>query len=382
MNTTNYDIVILGGGCAGMQLMYQFIHHAQYKGESILILDADKTYLQSKSWCFWHTNDAHPYQSIFNTTWNNLSIGFLNETLESAINPYRYSFIKSESFFDFHFNEIKHNQSVVYSNDAVLSIDKDANQFIIHTNKGIVTTPALYSSFWNQQQVSKETNLYLKQQFFGWEIEVEQPVFDASAATLMDFSITQTKGVNFAYVLPFSTHSALIEITGFCSEDYTTEFFEEELKKYIQRKWNCSFKIVKTEYASIPMTNFLFNRFTSEGAIAIGTAAGMIKPTTGYAFNRITRDSKLLANQFFNKEKPAEFTHTRFKFYDRLLLQLLKYSPAKALHILMQLFRKVPYQQILRFLDEDSSLFQEAVLFAKLPKKDFLKQVFKHGKKN
>jgi len=41
----------------------------------------------------------------------------------------------------------------------------------------------------------------------------------------------------------------------------------------------------------------------------------------------------------------------------------------------MQLFRKVSYQHILRFLDEDSSLFQEALLFAKLPKKDFIKQI-------
>jgi len=121
---------------------------------------------------------------------------------------------------------------------------------------------------------------------------------------------------------------------------------------------------------------FTFKRFTKEGAIAIGTAAGMVKPTTGYAFNRIYRDSILLANQYFNKEVPAEFSHTRFKFYDRLLLQLLKHSPSKGLHILKQLFRKVSYQQILCFLDEDSSLFQEALLFAKLPKKDFIKQIF------
>lgn len=371
MKTNHYDIVILGGGCAGMQLMHQFIHHAQYRGESILIVDADKTYLQHKSWCFWHTDDAHPYQSIFNTTWNKICIGFPDETQERVIDPYRYSYIKSETFFDFHFNEIKQYPNIEYTNDVVLSVEKNVNQFLIRTNKGDVTTPALYSSFWNQQQVTKDSNLFLKQQFFGWEIDVEQPVFNANSATLMDFSITQSQGVNFAYVLPYSKHRALIEITGFCSDEYSADFFEEELKKYIQKKWNCSYKIIKTEHASIPMTNFSFNRFTKEGAIALGTAAGMIKPTTGYAFNRITRDSILLVNHFFNKEIPAEFTHTRFKFYDRLLLQLLKYSPAKALHILMQLFRKVPYRQILRFLDEDSSLFQEAALFAKLPKKDF-----------
>ncbi|OYZ01768.1 MAG: hypothetical protein B7Y37_06335 [Sphingobacteriia bacterium 28-36-52] len=376
MNTTNYDIVILGGGCAGMQLMHQLIHHAKYKGESILILDADKTYLQSKSWCFWHSSNVHPYQSIFNTTWNSISIGFPEGNQEKIIEPYRYSFIKSETFFDFHFDEIKQHPNIDYTNDVVTHVEKNGSQFVIHTNSGIVSTTALYSSFWNQQSVASETNLFLKQQFFGWEIYTEQPVFKATAATLMDFSIEQAEGVTFAYVLPYSENHALIEITGFCAEAYSIDFFEDALKKYIQKNWNCPYTILKTEHASIPMTNFVFKRFTREGAIAIGTAAGMVKPTTGYAFNRIYRDSVLLANHFFNKEVPAEFTHTRFKFYDRLLLQLLKYHPNKALFILMQLFRKVSYQHVLRFLDEDSTLFQEALLFAKLPKKDFIKQLF------
>jgi lycopene beta-cyclase len=376
MNTTNYDIVILGGGCAAMQLMHQFIHHSQYNGESILILDADKTFLQSKSWCFWHSSDVHPYQSIFNTTWNNLTVGFPEGVKEKMIEPYRYSYIKSETFFDFHFEEINQHPNITYSNESVISVEKSSNQFLIHTSDGIVSGEVLYSSFWNQQEVEKETSLFLKQQFYGWEIYTEHPVFNADAATLMDFSIAQTNGVNFAYVLPYSAHYALIEITGFCAEDYSTDFFEEVLTQYIQQNWNCPFKILKTEHASIPMTNFSFNRFTKEGAIAIGTAAGMVKPTTGYAFNRITRDSILLANAYFNLEQPAEFSNTRFKFYDRLLLQLLKHSPAKALHILKQLFRKVSYQQILRFLDEDTTLFQEALLFAKLPKKDFIKQIF------
>jgi len=376
MNTTNYDIIILGGGCAGMQLMHQLIHHAQYKGESILIVDADKVYSANKSWCFWHKMEAHPYQSIFNTTWNELSIGFPNETQQSLIHPYQYSFIKSETFFEFHFNEIKQHSNIEYTNDIVLSVEKKGTEFLINTNKGVLSTKALYSSYWNQQAVAKETQLFLKQQFFGWEIQTDEPVFNAQSATLMDFDIPQTSGVNFAYVLPYSAHHALIEITGFCSDDYTTEFFETVLTNYIQKKWNCTFKIIKTEQASIPMTNFSFKRFTKEGAIAIGTAAGMVKPTTGYAFNRIYRDSQLLANHFYNQETPAEFRNTRFKFYDRLLLHLLKYQPNKALQILMQLFLKVSYQHILRFLDEDSSLFQEALLFAKLPKKDFIKQIF------
>ena len=64
MKSNHYDIVILGGGCAGMQLMYQLIHHTKYKEESILIVDPNKAYLESKSWCFWHKEKTHPYQSM------------------------------------------------------------------------------------------------------------------------------------------------------------------------------------------------------------------------------------------------------------------------------------------------------------------------------
>ena len=375
MKTNHYDIVILGGGCAGMQLMHQLLHHTAYNGETILILDADKTHQQSKSWCFWHKAPTHPYQSIFHTTWNSLIIGFPEGNQKHLIDPYRYSFIKSETFFDFHFNEINQEPNVVYSNDSVIAYKKLGNQFEVHTNNGIITTPALYSSFWHPNEVANASNLFLNQQFYGWEIETDQPVFDAEAATLMDFDIPQTNGVNFAYVLPFTQQHALIEITAFCAEAYSIEFFESTLKQYIADKWPCNFRIIKTEQAIIPMTNFAFNRFTQEGAIAIGTAAGMVKPTTGYAFNRIMRDSIVLADAYFKQTLPKAFTPSRFKFYDRLLLQLLKHSPNKALHILMQLFRKVAYQTILQFLDEDTDLFQEASLFAKLPKKDFLKQI-------
>ncbi len=376
METTSYDIIILGGGCAGMQLMYQLMQHSQYKGQSILILDADKTYTQKKSWCLWHDSNAHPYQSIFNTTWNNISVGFPDGTQQKKINPYRYSYMKSEVFFDFHFDIIKQNQGLTYTNDTVINIQKSDNQFIIETNNGYVRTEALYSSYWDQTEVFNKSNLFLKQQFYGWEIKTDTPVFDDGSATLMDFSIPQTNGVNFAYVLPYSSTHALVEITGFCAEDYSTDFFEEVLTHYIRKNWKTSYQIIKTEHSSLPMTNYAFGRYTADGAITIGTAAGMVKPTTGYAFNRITRDSLQLADDYFTNRLPANFTKSRFKFYDRLLLQLLKDSPDKALDILMQLFRKVPYQTILRFLDEDTSLFQEASLFAKLPKKDFLKQLF------
>lgn len=376
MTTIKYDIIILGAGCAGMQLLHQFINHEKYSGQSILLMDADKIFKQTKSWCFWHANNDHPYKGIFSKSWNSLTIGFPENNLQKNIAPYQYSFIKSEDFFDFHFKEINQHPNITYLNVGVNALKKKGNSFLVETHQSVFQTQSLYSSYWNSTEASLTASIFLKQQFYGWQIKTAKPVFNDSTATLMDFDIPQIYGVNFAYVLPFSTTDAMVEITAFSAQDYSTAFFEGVLKDYIQKNWDTSFEMFKIEHAIIPMTNYAFRRYTQEGAIAIGTAAGMVKPTTGYAFNRIFRDSVHLADAFFNKAILVEFKPSRFKFYDRLLLQLLNKKPEKALHILIQLFRKVPYPHILQFLDEDSSLLQEAKLFLQLPKKDFLVQIF------
>ncbi|MBW0176894.1 lycopene cyclase family protein [Sediminibacterium sp.] len=375
MRVNDYDIIITGAGCAGMQLMRAFIQDPLYKNQRILLLDDGKSAQQLKSWCFWFTEGEHPYQHLIRKQWDYLTIGTDSHQQTNFINPYKYGYINSSDFFDFHFRLINQHPHVHYRNELTIGALKTENGFCITTDKAIYQTNHFFSSSWNQKAVSKQASIYLQQQFYGWVIKTAQPVFNENSATLMDFCVNQQQGMSFIYLLPFSTDTALVEFTSFTDKHYDNQHFEVSLADYINIRFKTSYSILKNESAVIPMTDFCFSRFTEEGGVAIGTAAGMIKPTTGYAFNRILLDSVYLAKQVLSENKIKGFQKTRFHFYDRLLLKLLEKKPKEARNILQTLFNSISYQRILQFLDEDTHLGEEVMLFSKLPKKSFIQTI-------
>lgn len=372
MLTKEYDIIIIGAGCAGMQMMRALLHHPMYSGQRILLLDDGKSIQQLKTWCFWFQPGQHPYQHLISKQWDQLSIGTSSKYKTQAIAPYVYGHIHSTDFFDFHFSLIQQNPQIQYREEQVLQTEKREDGFYISTYNHCYFAHHVFSSSWNQQSVADYAGVYLQQQFYGWQIETEKNVFNEKAATLMDFRTEQDQGVSFIYTLPFSENSALIEFTSFSDQSFNEQYFKSTLTNFINKAFNTAFKITKYEQSVIPMTDYVFQRFTNEGAIAIGTAAGMVKPTTGYAFNRILKDSLHLANHVLTDSPVLDFKKNRFHFYDRLLLQIIQKKPQEALFILETLFEKVSFHRILQFLDEDTSLWQEVVLFTQLPKKPFL----------
>jgi lycopene beta-cyclase len=372
MITKEYDIIIIGAGCAGMQLMRAILHHPMYNGQRILLLDDGKSIQQLKTWCFWFQPGLHPYQHLISKQWDQLSIGTRSKLQTKTITPYIYGHILSTDFFDFHFSLIQQNPQVRYAEEQVLRTQKKEDGFYVTTKDQCYFARQVFSSSWDHQTVADHSRVYLQQQFYGWQIETEKEVFNDKAATLMDFRTEQDQGVSFIYTLPFSRNSALIEFTSFSDQSFNEQYFKSTLKDFIHKELNTSFKITKCEQSVIPMTDYSFQRFTRDGAIAIGTAAGMVKPTAGYAFNRILKDSIHLVNHVLTGKPIPDCKKNRFCFYDRLLLQIIQKKPAEALFILETLFEKVSFQRILQFLDEDTSIWQEAVLFTQLPKTSFL----------
>ena len=195
----------------------------------------------------------------------------------------------------------------------------------------------------------------------------------------MDFSMPQHDDTRFIYVLPFSDSEALIEMTVFSPDTYPDATYEDALRTYMNAHHeNIKFTIENTEKGAIPMTDALFSRLGNAGEVLLGTAAGMVKPSTGYAFKRITRDSRQLSEDLNAHRKPRWATSKgRFRFYDRLLLGILTDEPLKGSVIFEQLFKKMPMTTIFRFLDEETNLWEEIKLFSKLPFAPFLKQIYR-----
>jgi len=109
----------------------------------------------------------------------------------------------------------------------------------------------------------------------------------------------------------------------------------------------------------------------SEGILKIGTAAGQVKASTGYAFTRMHQDAKNIVSNS-NRKRPG-----RFRFYDRLLLSIIKTDTKQFPEVMKRLFHSVPMPQILTFLDEKSTLIQEIQIFCRLPICLFLTHLWK-----
>jgi lycopene beta-cyclase len=147
-----------------------------------------------------------------------------------------------------------------------------------------------------------------------------------------------------------------------------------ELGNYIEEKLQVEeFWVEEEEFGVIPMSNLTYPESESPRIIQIGTPGGSVKPTTGYAFLNIIRQSKEWADLLLSEEKDRSSAPPRFTFYDNLLLHILQEEGHQASGIFSALFRNNPMHRILTFLSERSHLGQEALIFLRLPFLPFLR---------
>ena len=209
------------------------------------------------------------------------------------------------------------------------------------------------------------------QYFFGFEIQTNFDHFDCEMVDLMDFSIPQEGEVRFVYVLPFSKRHALVEFTVFSEKKLADQDCEAILRKYISEKLKISdFSILKTESGVIPMIEDSESLFSPSFGCSlievIGSAAGMIKPSTGYSFQRN------LEGLNHGKLGYADF---RFRIYDSLLLDLIRKKGGIVSNIFCTLFKSNSSSRVFPFLDEKSRISDELRIFFSLPWIPFLSRL-------
>jgi lycopene beta-cyclase len=381
MDKSTFDMAVLGGGCSGFQLLHQMSLQSEWAKKNVALFSDGAP--QQRSWCFW-SKDVHPLHHLIQKSWNKLTFKGKDFSKTEDISPFQYHYISGDAFFDYFEKDfLVKNKNITPVNHTVTSVQRKGKGFQIQNNVAHWEAEMVFSSLPPKLDKAASINassvFSLKQHFKGWFVETEQPTFDDSTVMLMDFSIPQHSDTRFVYVLPFSKNHALVEMTVFSPCIYDDAVYDAVLHDYMNQHFpNSHFRIENTEKGAIPMTNAPFSRLGNEGEILLGTAAGMVKATTGYAFKRIGRDSAQLAADLKTKNGLRwSATKGRFRFYDRLLLGILTEEPLLGSVIFETLFRRVDMTTILRFLDEETSLWEEIKIFSKLPFAPFLKQVYR-----
>ena len=99
----DYDLIIIGAGCAGLSLAHRLIGE-DYK---VCILElSNNINSKNKLWSFWDTYET-PYKDIIKKKWVNLIIKDKNKTSEINCDRYSYNSIDSHDFNNYIFKLFK-----------------------------------------------------------------------------------------------------------------------------------------------------------------------------------------------------------------------------------------------------------------------------------
>ncbi|MEO1438541.1 MAG: lycopene cyclase family protein, partial [Bacteroidota bacterium] len=181
----------------------------------------------------------------------------------------------------------------------------------------------------------------------------------------------------FFYVLPYEKDEALIEYTVFSQSRSNTINLDELILPYVHERYELlDFEPLRKEVGTIPMTTGLIPSNTDRH-LRIGLAGNAAKPSSGYAFSNIQRQTAAIVRSIQDEGIPAlPKARSRFQWYDKLMLTVLSEKYASGNELMWQLLSRNRPDKVFAFLSEDSFIHQEAKLFTTLPWAPFLKAVF------
>lgn len=374
-----FDHVIAGGGCAGLSLAY-FLSLSNLSHEKILILDRDQKDSNDRTWCFWsNRNEPFPFRSIISKCWNVVQFADQYGIHESPLQKLDYNLIRGLDYYDFIKNHLRQFPNIEFRTGQIKNITSNGELANVYVDDQIVKGRWAYDSVFQKLNLnSNHHNLY--QHFKGWIIETKEDCFDPEKFMLMDFRVFQGSETRFFYILPLSSKKALVEFTVFSKSLLSDQVYDNHLELYIADHLGIkSFEIKEREFGVIPMTDAPFQRSFVRNIIPVGTPAGAVKPTTGFAFKKIVQSTQEIVHNMEQNLPPniSLTSKNRFRFYDKLLLNILSKEGHNASQIFSHLFRSNSAERIFTFLEEKSNIFQEGRIFARLPWYPFFRAIYR-----
>ncbi len=373
----HYDYIFTGTGLSALMTVREMIRSGKFINKAILLLDQDAKRTNDRTWCLWEEEASFP--DLIHQKWPKAL--FKNNVLEKEmeLNPYSYFMLKGLDFYNATFELISKETNITFLQQKVIDFEELDAHCLVKTETQSFTCNRIINSIFNPEIVKNQSQFPLLQQhFIGWFIKSKEAVFTDNCATFMDFSVAQKGNTRFMYVLPFSSNEALIEYTLFSKDLLEKSEYEIAIKNYIEQLGISEYEILEKEHGNIPMTCYPFWKNNSKNIINIGSAGGWTKASTGFTFKNTIKKSRLLVS-FLSNEKDFRQFHQkdRFWFYDLLLLDILDQHNEKGAAIFSSLFQKGKASLIFKFLDEETSVWEDLQVIWKCPKGLFIKALLR-----
>ena len=373
----HYHYIFTGNGLSALLTLFEMVKSGQFSDKKILLIDSDAKNKNDRTWCFWDTENL--FDEISAKKWQHAWFKNENFTNQLNLHPYTYKMIRSADFYKLMFNTILQHKNIEIFQDDVVDFSELGNNCLVQTKTKSFTCNQIFNSIYNPKFVKSQTKFPLVQQhFIGWFIKSKEAVFTEDCPTFMDFSVEQKGNTRFMYVLPTSSTEALLEYTLFSKDLLSKEAYESEIEKYIKKLGVTEYEIIEKEQGNIPMTCFPFWKNNSKNIINIGSAGGWSKASTGYTFKNSVKKSRELVRFLQTKNDFTKFHKiNKFWFYDLLLIDILYQTNQYGSTIFSSMFKTGKASLIFKFLDEETSIWEDLQVIWMCPKGLFIKALLK-----
>jgi lycopene beta-cyclase len=374
---TEVDVVILGGGCAGLSLAMRLALLGD-KAPQTLVLEARAEYVNDRTWCFWE-NDAASMAfttALISRRWPRMKIksGSSQVIADCATTP--YALLPSLVFYDHVRKVISKSKRVrLFTGMSVSSVSQlESSRWQIGVDSKHFTAKIVIDTRPTTKPERHPSMLW--QSFSGAEIECKASVFDTSVVDLMDFLHADPTRVIFTYVLPTSPNRALVEATVFASNPISQADLAPDLEHAISsRVGKNSYKILNTEHGILPMGQPRKGQLQPKSYVNAGLGAGAARASTGYAFQRIQLWAHVCAQALATGKQPIGHIKDcwRSRAMDNLFLQVIRDHPASAPQLFLTLFEKAETASVIRFLTDGGTAADARAVIRAMPSLPFLK---------
>ena len=374
---SHYDYIITGAGLAGLSLLMRMMQHPFFDTAQILVIDAAQKNTNDRTWCFWE-KEPDIFEPIVIKKWNHVSFIAPSYTSELNLSPFSYKMIRGIDLYSHVLEKAATKNNISFCTERVLAVHSDVvGATVVLENQTLTASKVFNSILFEPANVlaQKASDYFLWQHFKGFEIKTATPVFNDAVATLMDFTVDQTQGTTFMYVMPTSPTTALVEYTLFTPNILEEKKYDKAITDYIQKTYgSIDYQVTHQEFGQIPMTNYSF----SGGAgnlINIGVAGGQVKGSSGYAFHFIQEKTKTIVADVVagvNPLRAHSFAQKKFQLYDSVLLRVLQDQKLDGASIFTAIFSKNPPDRVFRFLNNESSLLDDLHIMSSVPTRIFL----------
>jgi len=373
---TDADLLILGGGCAGLSLALRLTEQPG-ACRRVMVIESRPDYANDRTWCFWRLG-PHRYDPLVKKTWSRLAVRSTAQDVDVDCARTPYQLLEAGAFYD-------HAREAIASTDTVR----------LHTGVSVLVPPRPVRGGWRVEtsvggltalqvidtrppSLPRVGDAVLWQWFFGQELICERPVFDPTRVELMDFADDAPGAVAFTYVLPLAPHRALVETTVFDPHPRSPGELALRHQHAVRRLCGASStRMTRHEAGVLPMGMTHQPDSLGPGHLRVGLMSGAARPAIGYAFQRIQRWADACADALQQGKTPRGHAVDPLltRVMDRLFIDVMRTRPERAPELFTRLFARTDTSRIVRFLSDHATLSDRIAIAASLPTGLFLRQL-------